>query len=436
MIQFYLYYFANIPTWMKASSSEPLAPNCSNKTLGLNTTFGLKKTPKPISTPIVLQPQLTATIYTDVLEQYLVRLVPIHGNMSSSPVGRFYLDALVELWIRTPWIPSNGKLDPTLMFYISHFMKYIVRNDLKNCVERSTAYEAIRDEFYMLVSRLALNWEKTDGYIQFFELWGVWGSGWRRWTPFIMDNIPYYFSLVEIFLERTSQFSYVDDTTSLAGQLRSLYRIMNLFKAQDVLQVLALIERSLDIPSIDTIYTQQLAQLAGTSERYISTKIQKSSSRLAELEGRYPWRSKGLYTLDQRRSPCLIGSLAKLFDAINLPEPNIRSVPRPPRHVEQLEEAYGLFVNLFQLHDHQPYRALNGSAPAIGLFEIEYAGLKNGGFLTPEELEKIKQGKLTCSSRSIPALGIRAQTVVRSYENATLVLWSIRIDKYINETVS
>ncbi|RCI04155.1 hypothetical protein CU098_003787 [Rhizopus stolonifer] len=251
-----------------------------------------------------------------------------------------------------------------------------------------------------------------------------------------MDNIPYYFSLVEIFLERTSQFSYVDDTTSLAGQLRSLYRIMNLFKAQDVLQVLALIERSLDIPSIDTIYTQQLAQLAGTSERYISTKIQKSSSRLAELEGRYPWRSKGLYTLDQRRSPCLIGSLAKLFDAINLPEPNIRSVPRPPRHVEQLEEAYGLFVNLFQLHDHQPYRALNGSAPAIGLFEIEYAGLKNGGFLTPEELEKIKQGKLTCSSRSIPALGIRAQTVVRSYENATLVLWSIRIDKYINETVS
>lgn len=58
------------------------------------------------------------------------------------------------------------------MHYISHFINYIVRHDLRRCVNNTQdnvytyTYKAIHDELYMLTSRLALNWDKTDDYIQ------------------------------------------------------------------------------------------------------------------------------------------------------------------------------------------------------------------------------------------------------------------------------
>jgi hypothetical protein len=58
------------------------------------------------------------------------------------------------------------------MYYISHFISYIVRHDLRRCVNNTQdnvytyTYKATRDELYMLTSRLALNWDKSDDYIQ------------------------------------------------------------------------------------------------------------------------------------------------------------------------------------------------------------------------------------------------------------------------------
>ncbi|KAI9259928.1 hypothetical protein BY458DRAFT_557713 [Sporodiniella umbellata] len=439
MLQFYLYYYSNIPSWKPSGETLP-------RRGPLN-----RLAASAIESATV---RLTDSIYTEILDQYLVNLIQVHGNTLSSPVGRFYLDALVELWIRTPWIPSNGRLDSTLMFYTTYFITYVVKNDIKNCMDRSVTYEAVRDELYMLISRLALNWERTDEYIQVVELWALWASAWRRgaptrslenntyqpiqkgWGPFILDNIPFYFSMMDIFLERTSQYNYVDSTTSLAGQLRSIYRIMNLFKAEGLLGYLDEVEQALNLPTLETAHTQNLASLSNISESQIREKIQRANLRLAELDGQQPWKSKGLYTQEPKRSPVLIQSLHKLYEAINTRDSNKQATNKPSRHLEQLQEAYKVFVNTFRLHNYQPMRSINNVLSTARLTEIEYAGLQNEGFLTPEELEKIKQGKIVCSPNSIPALGRRAQTLVRSYENPTLVRWSIQIDRYINNIVS
>ena len=64
------------------------------------------------------------------------------------------------------------------------------------------------------------------------------------------------------------------------------------------------------------------------------------------------------------------------------------------------------------------------------------AGLKNGGFLTEEERQLIRQGQMRCSHQNIPLVGPRAEEVVRSSEVKFMVRWIIPFDRQMNKYVS
>lgn len=59
-----------------------------------------------------------------------------------------------------------------------------------------------------------------------------------------------------------------------------------------------------------------------------------------------------------------------------------------------------------------------------------------GGFLTPEEIKAIREGKALCSTDNIPLVGDRAIHFVRSYELSFMVPWTIRMDKKLNDLVN
>lgn len=68
---------------------------------------------------------------------------------------------------------------------------------------------------------------------------------------------------------------------------------------------------------------------------------------------------------------------------------------------------------------------------------VQVAGLKsNNGFLSEQEREMILQGKMHCAHRNIPALGPRADEVVRSYELSVMVRWIVPADRWLNKHVS
>lgn len=185
ILQLYLYNFAILPTWSTATAQPPMSTFTStslrspmNNTVPntSTTSFLDNSSPSQLTKP---GRSITSSIYTDILDNYLSRLIPINDQAFPAIVGPFFIDTLAELWIRMPWISNNNKLSPTLMYYISHFINYIVRHDLRRCVNNTQdnvytyTYKATRDELYMLTSRLALNWDKTDDYIQaglFFSL--------------------------------------------------------------------------------------------------------------------------------------------------------------------------------------------------------------------------------------------------------------------------
>lgn len=211
------------------------------------------------------------SIYGTLIQEYLHEFIPciINDSTPYHPViGTFFLDALVEIWIRTVWVSSSQKLSIIYMQSIHQFIKYIVSGDLRRCIsykqsnninneeeneeenddsksitEYTKIYHLIKNEYYLLLSRLSINWRKQDDYIWVLDLWKLWAAPWRfgndhltmsttttniwddlelktipapledGWAFFILDNTWYYLTLVNQFLQRTATFTYAEKPT-------------------------------------------------------------------------------------------------------------------------------------------------------------------------------------------------------------------------------
>lgn len=386
MLQFYLYYFISVPTW------PPLTPpptnNYSNKLTNTSRTpaygtpaygtsaYGTSRLPTTtqINTqnstnsnttshyqiPGILQP-ITQGIYSNVLEEYLYRFIPIQSNLTFTPiVGSFFLDACIELWIRTTWVAANQKISVELMNYITVFVQYIVKHDLKQCFSNEKSllalvYIELKDELYMLISRLAINWSKQDDYVHVVNLWSLWAAPWKLgntprssdtleyspiqsgWSKFILDNLPCYFFLVDIFLQRTSTFTYKEslqttpnvplsnytDSGTIGGQLRILCRLINVLKAKGLVEFLELVENSFvqlktgfsSLPSDPFKKLSWHCYGTDSMDYLVLKKMTAVYDVFVALEGVNGfWKPKGLYAQDMMpRSDALL----KTLNAIN-----------------------------------------------------------------------------------------------------------------------
>ncbi|KAI7906904.1 uncharacterized protein BX663DRAFT_539692 [Cokeromyces recurvatus] len=552
ILQFYLYYFVSVPTWPPLSPPSPSFPSTSSQptfttsftnftkggttttttTTATNTTVNNSKmysygtisntsstlnsslssnntnTNPPHLIPGKLRTMIYS-VYDSVLEEYLTQLIPI-GTSNSFPniVNTFLFDACMELWIRTTWVSSGQRLSNEIMHYITTFVKYIVKHNLRDCVlnERSLFYQVystLRDELYTLISRLALNWCKQDDYLQVVELWSIWAAPWRfgatprssekqdytpilhGWSPFILDNILYYTSLVNILLQRTSTFPYKDnsiqqqqqqqqqktytsgynDGGTMGGHLRILYRIINVIKARELVELLASIEKGLEKFQTGSVGImtgsplsnkpfKRLSLIAYGTDKFdsvIEEKLKRAYDMLVLLEGQTGgiWKPKGLYTNDiQPRSEALLKTLNAIYNAILVREGknlNIVNSQKAAEQLNQLKEVYRILTTLFNVtdtshlvlntsttHTSQPKSITPTTNTSTAEYKQKLAGLSNGGFLTEKEIELVRQGKMICAEDNVPTVGNRSQNIARSYELSILVHWTLLIDQKLN----
>ncbi|KAI8336835.1 hypothetical protein BC941DRAFT_514254 [Chlamydoabsidia padenii] len=268
MVQFYLYYMVAAATWtpttqstapMNSKPNYPTTTTTATATTTTTTTLTIEQQAYLIPGPF--RP-LVAGIYPDLIRNYMHVYIPCVVNDSApyiNGVGTFFLDTLVELWLRTVWISSSQKLSNGFIYCLAGFIKYVVGGDLRRCAtwqnynntsptRYTDVYRSIKDELYLLLSRLALNWRKQDDYIWVLNLWTIWATPWRLgnilitkdglqqqqqqeegkgvtgslnmdltpspldegWAYFILDNGWYYLTLVDTFLQRISTFTYPD----------------------------------------------------------------------------------------------------------------------------------------------------------------------------------------------------------------------------------
>ncbi|KAK4518326.1 uncharacterized protein ATC70_001679 [Mucor velutinosus] len=525
MLQFYLYYFASVPTWpplvppppqpsamsfMRGTSTNTTTTAKNNNNMlhtktveygtirSTNTTVATNGTSASTvnsSTPYQIPGKLRSiipSVYSSVFEEYFDCFVPINTSQTFPYfVDTFFLDTCIELWIRTSWVAVGQKLSMEYMHSISVFVSNIVKHNLQQCFADEdslyySVYASVKDELFFMLSRLAHNWSKSDDYLQVIELWSMWAAPWRLgaiprtsqkeiytpikqgWALFVLDNIPFYFSIVNIILQRTSTFEYKDsiqpatttltsftDTGAIRGQLRILYRLINVLRAEGLVDFLGLIERGLESVQSNAIsivaanannpYKQISILCYGSDTLDISVqeKLRSMYKLFVELEERNTWKPQGLYSTEPR-SEHLLKTLNLLHNAY-LARSSAQNTPK----AAQLKDAYDFLASTFKVtgtsHLLAPSSNTTTAATSASTqentvthrrYEPRVVGLGEGGYLTMEEKILLRDGKAVCSRDNIRAMGPRAKTYVRSYEDPTLVRWSLQLDTDLNELVS
>lgn len=196
-IQFYLYYLLSVVTWkpqttlttgttITTTTSIATFPSSTQARPNPYTIAQSNRPTIPNTVASTTQPyaprtrSLASSVYNQIIEEYMLRLIPsVRNSQTFIPfVGSFFLDACMELWIRTTWIPYGQKLSTEHIHFIGVFVKYTVSGDLRRCMigvprnddpataEYKSIYNLMKEELYMLISRLALNWSKQDDFLQ------------------------------------------------------------------------------------------------------------------------------------------------------------------------------------------------------------------------------------------------------------------------------
>ncbi|OBZ91813.1 hypothetical protein A0J61_00171, partial [Choanephora cucurbitarum] len=519
MIQLYIFYFLSAPTWEPLRSSPTsFMPygSTANGMSGFSTNTSYMPSFSTNSSNSSLQYQIAGnlrsinlSVYPIILEEYFEHFIPAaSSNVFPEFIGTFFLDACVELWIRTRWVAEGQKLSPEYMRCITAFVKYITRQDLRKLTSKTNlvmaeTYRTVKDELYMLISRLALNWSKDNDYLDVVDLWAIWAAPWKLglhpsssdkmtytpithgWAHIIMDNIPFYVLLVNILLQRTGTFMYKDpeqqqpqqqykaptgmsystspftygttgaDASNIRGNFRILYRIINVLKAEGLVDYLSHIEEGLKYIKSNASAVHQLDAGSSMSKpldpyKYLSNicynteqmdflvtdKLTSAYELLVQINDG-AWVTRGLYSNDQgTRSKELIKTINSIRDAIIIRENNKSG--KAAVHVTQLTEAYQLMCTVFKIEvtslalPSSNQHETGQSQPPQQQYQPKFAGTRTDGFLTPEERQAILEGKMFCTPDNVQPLGIRAKTVVRTYEFPWMVDWILKVDPKLN----
>ncbi|KAI9269064.1 hypothetical protein BDA99DRAFT_503435 [Phascolomyces articulosus] len=385
---------SRVSSTMSTANNLGIPPSLNSSSLGgsqiLSTGSGINKSSMPLSSRSYQQQQqqpqsrsIIGGLYEQIMTDYMRQFIPCGTITEFNPIiGTFLLDECIETWIRNSWVSMGQKLGTERMHYITLFVKHIVGGDLRCCysdkqsvVNYRLVYTSVKSELYALISRLALNWNKDDGYLQVITLWSVWAMAWTLgiqpknietetyrpiadgWGQYIMDNALFYIPLTGIFLQRMQTFTYPDKpppppqptstpfnhfhhptpvpmaTNAIApkpsDQLHVTYRFMTVFKVDGLIEFLSNVEQGLiriqagtmasAIPSSPHINPDAIDILAskyfGGQKSHVQAILKKTYDDLVQLDGG-TWNCPNLFIKDATpRSKPLVESLSALEQA-------------------------------------------------------------------------------------------------------------------------
>jgi hypothetical protein len=422
--------------------------------------------------PLLKAGTLTHGPYKSLLRDYLSTYIPRNQPTSET----FFLDACMELWVRIVSVPSNGKLNNDLMHYITFFVQYIIGCDLRR-EENAWIYESCHREIYLLISRLLVNYS-DDQYLAVMDLWTIWASPWsfgetpksvmtnqqaHTFSKVILENVPVYFQLVDTILSKTSRYTFtnmrkaspMENVLSIENvdqQIRILHRLNNVLYTEQIKPILSLIESALykidgGLTSPNDVMDSPfipLARYTGLTQKDIFDRLTGWHSLMVALDGGV-FKRRFLYLPNDTRFDYLIKTIAQVQQAITKMESNSIlgvSVLQRKQQVTELKKAEEKLKFVFDISKDVPIATLSQPMPTKP-FEIvkrrpspPKAGLSSGGFLTAEEIKKVKEGLMECSKRNAPRVGRRPRTVVRSYEWGEALMWTVDMEDKINPWVN
>ncbi|KAI1318054.1 sphingomyelin phosphodiesterase 4, neutral membrane (neutral sphingomyelinase-3) [Mortierella claussenii] len=464
-------------------------------------------------------------------------------NQLQLSISEFFMGTLVELWLgqndksvdnRTiRYVQPGADVAECITVLISHLYAHdassyalggdSVPNHVVDATGKSvlnlagmarrSAYQYIRPQLYTFLKLGLQFWPLDNTFPCLINTWMIWITPWRygrrdpsvagdivseKWQPFVFDNLLFYTELLELYMPRLSHAPQASRSLTLPApmtlkmELRSIQRVMKVYKAENLKEILKVAEQAIVWPEnfSDSSYAvfESLTEggLAGAgstrpdaTSAFLSSMVNALQRQLQQLEG-HQYKYEALFLVEGAGRSKIRMILTKLGNAVDIRQERLAALePKNTSGSESNTSLNGIaktISNLFaqpapktvsqdtstyqnELKGLRDTMALIGEVfdlypSVVASFEKQHQGTNDGGSsLTDEQLQAmippleetesaglldaetqrkyVPQGLVKRSIDDIKPTGPRAEQLVLTYESEYLVKLTRRAEDYL-----
>lgn len=456
-------------------------------------------------------------------------------------ISEFFIGTIVELWLgqndkgvdnrAVRYVQPGADIAECVSVLLSHLAshdcsQYVLGGELLPThvpdstgkmvlnvagMARKSAYQYIRPQLYTFLQLGLQFWPLDDTFPSLIDTWLTWITPWRygrrdaavagdtvseKWQPFVFDNLLFYTALLEHYMPRlsnapqTSRVGVVPAPLSLNKELRSIQKVMKVYKAGNLKEILKIAEQAIVWPenfstssyamfealaeggvtgagrqdptstflaSMVNVLHRQLQQFEGTQYKYEALFLVEGTARskirmiLTKLGNAVDLRQERLQVLEAKSKPSddpvsgwdLVTS--KINELMN---------PAPPKTVSQdptiykrelkalrdtmaiVGEVFDLFPEAVKSFEKQqqtgPDRVSTLTAEQLESLIPPLEESETLGLLGPEQQKMyVPRGLVRKPIGDIHGRGRRAEELVLSYESEFLVKLTRRAENHL-----
>ncbi|KAF9940078.1 sphingomyelin phosphodiesterase 4, neutral membrane (neutral sphingomyelinase-3) [Modicella reniformis] len=463
-------------------------------------------------------------------------------------ISEFFIGTIVELWLgqndktvdnRTVrYVQPGSDIADCITTLISHLLAhdispYVLGGDLVPShvtdstgksvhnlagIARRSAYQYIRPQLYTFLRMGLQFWPLDDAFPSLVDTWMTWITPWRygrrdpptagdvvsaKWQPYVFDNFLFYTTLLDIYLPRLSHppqtsrpLGIGPPPLTLSKELRSINKVMRVFKAQNLKEILKIAEQALVWPENfpDSSYTgfEGISEgglgAAGSirqdpTSAFLSSMVNALQRQLQQLEG-HQYKYEALFLVEGPNRSKIRMLLTKLGNAVDVRQEKLSALEAKNKQAAEQSASWSAILSAINNMVGQPppktapvdpvvyvreLKAIRDIMSLVGevfdlypnvvtLFEKQHQSAQEGGStLTAEELEAlippleepessgllepgkrrkyVPQGLVREPIDGIKGLGPRAEQLVLTYESEVLVKLTRQAEEYLTSKV-
>ncbi|OAQ22491.1 hypothetical protein K457DRAFT_311515 [Linnemannia elongata AG-77] len=214
---------------------------------------------------------------------------------------------------------------------------------------RKSAYQYIRPQLYTFLQLGLQFWPLDDTFPSLIDTWLTWITPWRygrrdaavagdtvseKWQPFVFDNLLFYTALLEHYMPRlsnapqTSRVGVVPAPLSLNKELRSIQKVMKVYKAGNLKEILKIAEQAIVWP--ENFSTSSYAMFEALAEggvtgagrqdptsTFLASMVNVLHRQLQQFEGTQ-YKYEALFLVEGTARSKIRMILTKLGNAVDL----------------------------------------------------------------------------------------------------------------------
>ncbi|KAG0239025.1 sphingomyelin phosphodiesterase 4, neutral membrane (neutral sphingomyelinase-3) [Mortierella sp. GBA43] len=459
-------------------------------------------------------------------------------------ISEFFIGTIVELWLgqndkavdnRTVrYVQPGSDIADCITTLITHLFAhdispYVLGGDLvpshvtdttgKSVLNlggmaRRSAYQYIRPQLYTFLKMGLQFWPLDDAFPSLVDTWMTWITPWRygrrdapatgdvvsaKWQPYVFDNLLFYTALLDIYLPRLSHppqtarpLGNRPAPMTLSKELRSVNKVMKVFKAQNLKEILKMAEQAIIWPEnfSDSSYTVFEAISEGSlgaagsirldpTSVFLSSMVNALQRQLQQFEG-HQYKYDALFLVEGTNRSKIRMLLTKLGNAVDVRQEKLSSLETKSKKTSEQSASWNTITSAISSVFNQPPPKQPSVDPAVYVrelkairdimtlvgevfdlypsvvssFEKQHHSTQEGGsMLTAEELESlippleepdspgllgpgrqrryVPQGLVRKPVDDIKGRGPRVEHLVLSYESETLVNLTRQAEEYL-----